>query len=165
MGAQVTVFDRNRHKLECMRALGSNVTGQHPYPDALHEAALSADLLIGAVLVTGERAPHLISAKTVAQMREGSVIIDISVDQGGCIETTHPTDYTDPTFLVDGVIHFCVTNMPGAVPRTASQSLSAALISYVSRLASADWRQSDELQRGINVEAGEIVHPALKQVT
>jgi alanine dehydrogenase len=165
MGAQVTVFDRNRHKLARMRALGNNVTALHPYPDELHEAALNADLLIGAVLVTGERAPHLISAQTVAEMREGSVIIDISVDQGGCIETTRPTDYTNPTFVVDGVIHFGVTNMPGAVPRTASQSLSAALIPYVSQLAQTDWRQSDELRRGINVEAGEIVHPALKQVT
>jgi alanine dehydrogenase len=165
MGAEVTVFDRNRDKLARMRALGNNVTGLHPYPDALHEAALDADLLIGAVLVTGERAPHLISAQTVASMRDGSVIIDISVDQGGCIETTRPTDYTAPTFVHEGVIHFGVTNMPGAVPRTASQSLSAALIPYVSRLAGADWRQDEELRRGINVEGGEIVHPALKEVT
>ena len=165
MGAEVTVFDRNRDKLARMRALGNNVSGLHPYPDALHEAVVNADLLIGAVLVTGERAPHLVSAQTVAEMREGSVIIDISVDQGGCIETTRPTDYTAPTFVHEGVVHFGVTNMPGAVPRTASQTLSAALIPYVSRLAQADWRESDELHRGINVEAGEIVHPALKQVT
>jgi alanine dehydrogenase len=165
MGAEVTVFDRNRDKLAQMRALGNNVTALYPYPEALHEAVVEADLLIGAVLVVGERAPHLVSAKTVAQMRDGSVIIDISVDQGGCIETTRPTDYTDPTFVVDGVIHFGVTNMPGAVPRTASQSLSAALIPYVSRLAQADWRDDPELVRGINVECGEIVHPALKQVT
>jgi alanine dehydrogenase len=165
MGAEVTVFDRNRDKLAQMRALGNNVTALYPYPEALHEAVVEADLLIGAVLVVGERAPHLVSAKTVAQMRDGSVIIDISVDQGGCIETTRPTDYTDPTFVVDGVIHFGVTNMPGAVPRTASQSLSAALIPYVSRLAQADWRDDPELVRGINVERGEIVHPALKQVT
>lgn len=165
MGAQVTVFDRNRDKLAQMRALGNNVTGLYPYPDALHEAVVEADLLIGAVLVVGERAPHLVSAQTVAQMREGSVIIDISVDQGGCIETTRPTDYADPTFIVDGVIHFGVTNMPGAVPRTASQALSAALAPYVARLAQADWRDDPVLVRGINVEAGEVVHPALKQVT
>ena len=165
MGAEVTVFDRNRDKLARMRSLGNNVTALHPYPDALHEAVVAADLLIGAVLIVGERAPHLVSAKTVAQMREGSAIIDISVDQGGCIETTRPTDYTAPTFVVDGVIHFGVTNMPGAVPRTASQALSAALIPYVSRLAQPDWRASDELRRGINVEAGNIVHPALKELT
>jgi alanine dehydrogenase len=165
MGAEVTVFDHNRDKLTGMRALGNNVTGLHPYPDALHEAAVAADLLIGAVLVTGRRAPHLVGAGTVREMREGSVIIDISVDQGGCIETTRPTDYADPTFVVDGVTHFGVTNMPGAVPRTASQALSAALIPYVARLARPDWRQDRELARGINVDKGEIVHAALKEVT
>jgi len=164
MGAEVTVFDLNRDKLAQMRALGNNVTGLHPYPDALREAALNADLLIGAVLVTGERAPHLVDADTVAGMREGSVIIDISVDQGGCIETTRPTDYTNPTFMVDGVIHFGVTNMPGAVPRTASQALSAVLTPYVSRLAREDWQQDSALARGINVQNGEIVHPALQPV-
>ena len=162
MGAEVTVFDHSRDKLAQMRALGGNVTALYPYPDALHAAAVNADLLIGAVLITGERAPHLISAATVREMREGSVIIDISVDQGGCIETTRPTDYTAPTFVVDGVIHFGVTNMPGAVPRTASQSLSAALIPYVLRLAQADWQQDPALVRGINVQGGEIIHPALR---
>jgi alanine dehydrogenase len=165
MGAEITVFDRNRDKLARMRALGNNVTGLFPYPDALHAAVLEADLLVGAVLVTGERAPHLVSGETVAEMRDGSVIIDISVDQGGCIETTRPTDYADPTFVVDGVIHFGVTNMPGAVPRTASQALSAALIPYVSRLAQSDWQKHAELQRGINVRHGDVVHSALKEVT
>ena len=165
MGAEVTVFDRNRDKLARMRALGNNVTGLYPYPDALHAAVVEADLLIGAVLIVGERAPHLVSAKTVAEMRDGSVIIDISVDQGGCIETTRPTDYANPTFVVDGVTHFGVTNMPGAVPRTASQALSAALIPYVSQLARPDWQQRPELVRGINVRGGEVVHSALKEVT
>ncbi|MBL4864899.1 MAG: alanine dehydrogenase, partial [Pseudomonadales bacterium] len=120
MGADVTVFDLNRDKLAKMRALGNNVTGLYPYADDIRAAALEADLLIGAVLVTGERAVQLVTADTVAGMHDGSVIIDISVDQGGCIETTRPTDYAAPTFVVDGVIHFGVTNMPGAVPRTAS---------------------------------------------
>ncbi|NOX76776.1 MAG: alanine dehydrogenase [Gammaproteobacteria bacterium] len=164
MGAEVTVFDHNRDKLTHMRALGDNVTALHSYPDALHEAAANADLLIGAVLVTGERAPHLVSAATVSQMQTGSVIIDISVDQGGCIETTRPTDYANPTFVVDDVIHFGVTNMPGAVPRTASQALSAELIRYVSRLARPDWQQAPELVRGINVMDGKIVHPALREL-
>lgn len=165
MGAEVTVFDRDRDKLARMRALGNNVTGLYPYPDALHAAVVEADLLIGAVLVTGERAPHLVSAQTVAEMRAGSAIIDISVDQGGCIETTRPTDYANPTFVVDGVIHFGVTNMPGAVPRTASQALSAALIPYVARLARPDWQQHPELRRGINLQHGEVVHSALKGLT
>ena len=165
MGAEVTVFDRNRDKLARMRALGNNVSGLYPYPDALHAAVVEADLLIGAVLIVGERATQLVSAKTVSEMRDGSVIIDISVDQGGCIETTRPTDYADPTFVVDGVTHFGVTNMPGAVPRTASQALSAALIPYVSQLAQPDWQQRPELVRGINVRHGEVVHSALKEVT
>ncbi len=164
MGAEVTVFDRNRDKLGRMRALGNNVTALHPYPDALHDAVISADLLIGAVLIPGRRAPHLVSADTVRDMDEGSVIVDIAVDQGGCIETTRPTTYTDPTFVVDGVIHFGVTNMPGAVPRSASQALSAALTPYVSRLARDDWQSDAALSRGINVADGEIVHPALREL-
>jgi alanine dehydrogenase len=161
MGAEVTVFDLDRDRLAQMRALGNNVTGLYPYPDAMHEAVVRADLLIGAVLVTGKRAPHLVSADTVREMNDGSVIIDISVDQGGCIETTKPTTYAEPTFVWEGVTHFGVTNMPGAVPRTASQALSAALIRYVARLAKPDWREDKELVRGINVDGGEIVHPAL----
>ena len=164
MGAEVTVFDRSRDKLERLRALGNNVTALHPYPDALHEAVVEADLLIGAVLLTGHRAPHLVGAGTVAEMGEGSVIIDISVDQGGCIETTRPTTWAEPTFVVDGVIHFGVTNMPGSVPRSASQALSAALIPYASRLAAGDWREDPALRRGINVDGGEIVHPALREL-
>jgi alanine dehydrogenase len=164
MGAQVTVFDHNRDKLARMRALGNNVTGLHPYPETLHEAAVNADLLVGAILVTGERASHLVSAGTVAEMENGSVIIDIAVDQGGCIETTRPTDYTNPTFIHEGVVHFGVTNMPGAVPRTASQALSAVLIPYIARLAQPDWQQNMELSRGINVKEGKIVHHALQDL-
>lgn len=164
LGAEVTVFDRNRDKLASMRALGNNVTGLYPYPDALHEAVVNADMIVGAILVTGARAPHLVSADTVREMGDGSVILDISVDQGGCIETTRPTTYDAPTFVWEGVTHFGVTNMPGAVPRTASQALCASLIPYVLRLAQADWREDANLRRGINLENGEIVHPALQEL-
>jgi alanine dehydrogenase len=94
-------------------------------------------------------------------MRPGSVIVDISVDQGGCIETTRPTNYDDPTYVWESVVHFAVTNMPGAVPRTASQAISAALIPYVVTLAEQGPRATPALQAGINVESGKIVHPAL----
>lgn len=161
LGARVTVFDRDRGKLEVMHALGANVTALHPFARDLHQAVLEADLLIGAVLIPGARAPHLVGAEQVRQMQPGSVVIDISVDQGGCIETTHPTSYAKPTYLWEGVIHFGVTNMPGAVPRTASQALSAALIPYASRLAAGGWQQDAALQAGINVAAGKLVHPAL----
>ncbi len=161
MGARVTVFDRQRPRQERMRGLGANVTALYPYPQALEEAVADADLLVGAVLIPGARAPHLVSADTVRAMRAGSVIVDISVDQGGCIETTRPTSYADPTFIWEGVVHFGVTNMPGAVPRSASQALSAALMPYVSRLARPDWEQVPALAAGINVRGGELVHPAL----
>lgn len=163
LGARVTIFDRNRDKLAAMRALGPNVTALYPFEHQIKEAVRQADLVVGAVLIIGEKAPHLVDAQTVAQMEPGSVIVDISVDQGGCIETTRPTTYADPVYTVDGVLHFAVTNMPGAVPKTASQALSAALIPYVSRLTQPDWRQSAALKAGVNVEAGQLVHPGLKR--
>jgi len=97
-------------------------------------------------------------------MQPGSVIVDISVDQGGCIETTRPTNYADPTYTEAGVVHFAVTNMPGAVPRSASQALSAALLPYVHRISEADWQANVELRRGINVAAGRVEHTALKHL-
>ncbi len=163
VGAQVTVFDPNRDKLAAMRALGANVTGLYPYAHAIDRAVKEADLLIGAVLLPGARAPHLVSAEQVRQMQPGSVIIDISVDQGGCIETTRPTTYAEPTFVWEGVTHFGVTNMPGAVPRSASQALSAALIPYALKLAAGNWEGDPALAAGLNVRGGEVIYPALKE--
>jgi len=161
LGAEVTVFSNNRQQLAAMRDIGDNVTALYSYAKQIETAVMQADLLIGAVLVTGARTPHLVSAQQVAQMEPGSVIIDISVDQGGCIETIRPTNYENPTYVESGVIHFGVTNMPGAVPRSASQALSAALIPYVNALAAGDWEQNPALMRGVNVRDGKIVHPAL----
>lgn len=163
LGAEVVVFDRNRNKLEQMRALGSNVTALYPYADLIAREVKRADLLIGAVLITGEKAPHLVSADMVRNMEPGSVIIDIAVDQGGCIETTRPTTYADPTFIWENIIHFGVTNMPGAVPRSASQALSAALIPYLLILTEKDWQKNTALSTGINVRAGKLIHPALQK--
>jgi alanine dehydrogenase len=160
MGARVTVFDHSRDKLAALRALGANVSGLYPYAESIDRAVREADLLIGAVLIPGARAPHLVSAAQVATMQPGSVIIDVAVDQGGCIETTRPTSWAAPTFIHEGVVHFGVTNMPGAVPRSASQALSAALIPYALKLAAGEW--NDSLRAGVNVEAGNIVHPALR---
>lgn len=164
LGAQVTVFDRNRDKLARMRALGANVTGLYPFAEQIQRAVIEADLVIGAVLIVGERAPHLVSADTVRKMQPGSVIIDISVDQGGCIETTKPTNYDNPTYVWEGVVHFGVTNMPGAVPRSSSQAISAALIPYVQQLAAHGPRATPALALGVNVEAGKLVHPALQKM-
>lgn len=164
LGARVTVFARHRDSLERMHRLGANVTALPSLPDLMEQAVRDADLLIGAVLIPGVKAPRLVSRQLVSQMRPGSVIVDISVDQGGCIETTRPTDYDNPTYLVDGVVHFAVTNMPGAVPRTASQALSTALLPYVLRLARPDGLADPAIASGINVRNGQLVHPALRKI-
>ena len=162
MGALVTVFARRREQLQAMRELGPNVTSLYPYPHALEQALRRADILVGAVLVPGARAPHLVLRDQVKAMQPGSVIVDISVDQGGCIETTRPTTYENPTYVEQGVVHFAVTNMPGAVPRSASGALCASLMPYLLRLAEDDWRAEPALAGAVNLDRGEIVHPALK---
>ena len=161
LGAEVTIFDMDRDKLVAARAIGANVTGLYPHTHDVGDAVAQADIVVGSVLVTGERAPHVVSAEMVKAMQPGSVIADISVDQGGCVETTRPTTWEEPTYIEHGVVHFTVTNMPGAVPRTSSQALSAAIAPYAMRLAAGNWRQVPALQKGINVDAGEVVHPAL----
>jgi alanine dehydrogenase len=161
LGAEVTVFDMDRDKLVAARAIGANVTGLYPHTADVARAVADADIVVGAVLITGARAPHVVSEDMVKAMQPGSVIVDISVDQGGCVETTRPTTYADPTYLEHGVVHFTVTNMPGAVPRTSSQALSAAIAPYAMRLAAGHWREVPALAKGINVDKGEVVHPAL----
>jgi len=161
-GARVSVFDRNRLKQEKLREIGPNVTALYPFPELLEAAVAEADLVVGAVLLTGQRAPHLVSRNMLKDMQPGGVVVDISVDQGGCIETTRPTTYENPTFVEADITHFCVTNMPGAVPRSASQALSASLMPYVLRLADKSWRNNEALVKGINVEQGNVVHCALK---
>ncbi len=160
-GANVVVFDKRQDRLAQMMAMGSNVTALYPYQELVAQEISDADLVIGAVLVTGAKAPHVISEEMVKGMEPGSVIADISVDQGGCVETTRPTTWAEPTFVKHGVVHFSVTNMPGAVPRTSTQAISAAILPYVQRLAQPEWVSVPSLQKGINVTAGKIVHPAL----
>jgi alanine dehydrogenase len=162
LGASVTVFDRNADRLAAMHALGPNVTALYAFRPTVADAVANADLVIGAVLVTGARAPKVVTRDMIRRMRKGSVVVDIAVDQGGCIETTRPTDYTKPTYVEEGVTHFCVTNMPGAVPRTSSQALSASLAPYVVRLARDDWEEDEELRAGINVQNGRVVHPSVR---
>ena len=164
LGAEVVVFDRRPDRLEAMRTLGPNVTALYPYADSIDRAVRESDLLIGAVLIPGARTPRLVRREQVAAMRPGSVVIDISVDQGGCIETTRPTTWEHPTFVESGVVHFAVTNMPGAVPRSASLALSAALTPWVARIASdPEWRSDPVLAAGINVDRGRLVHPTVRE--
>jgi alanine dehydrogenase len=160
-GARVTVFDRKPDRLEAMRCVGPNVTSLYPWSDSLEEAVTGADLLIGAVLVPGAKAPRMISETQVASMAPGSVIADIAVDQGGCVETTRPTTFENPTYLVHEVVHFSVTNMPGAVPRSASRALCASLYPWLVRLARPDWRSDPVLSAAVNLDRGIVVHPAL----
>ena len=160
LGARVTVFERLRARQAAMMAVGPNVTALPAYEETIAAAVREADLLIGAVLVTGARAPRLVTRPMVRTMRRGAVIVDIAIDQGGCIETIRPTDYGAPTYVEKGVIHFGVTNMPGAVPRTASQALSAVLLPYVQVLA-AHGVDDPRLAGGLNVREGAIRHEAV----
>ena len=163
-GARVVVFEKRLDRLEAMMRLGRNVTALYPYEDEVAREVASADLVVGAVLVTGAVAPHVVTRPMVQAMEAGSVMVDIAIDQGGCFETSRPTSWQDPVFVEDGVTHFCVGNMPGAVPRTASQAISAAILPWVDRLASGDWRGDAALVRGLNVERGELRHPALQSM-
>lgn len=163
LGASVTLFDKNRDRLEAMHHSGKNIQALYAYEPSIRQALAAADLVVGAVLLTGARAPRVVTRDMVAAMQPGSVIVDISIDQGGCVETMRATDYQNPTFVEQGVLHFGVTNMPGAVPRTASQALSAVITPYAQRLAQGDWQQHPGLQAGINVQGGRVVHPVVAQ--
>ncbi|TDK23385.1 alanine dehydrogenase [Luteimonas aestuarii] len=163
-GSNVVVFEKRQDRMEEMMRLGNNVTALYPYDDVVAREVAKADLVIGAVLVTGAVAPHVVTRQMMEDMEDGSVLVDISIDQGGCFETSRPTTWKEPTYTEEGVIHFCVTNMPGAVPQTSSQAICAAILPWVNKLASGDWRDNQALVRGINVEGGKLVHPALQSM-
>jgi alanine dehydrogenase len=162
-GANVVVFDKRQDRLAEMMQLGPNVTALYAYESSVADEVRDADIVVGAVLVHSARAPHVVSEAMVRTMEPGSVMVDIAIDQGGCFETSKPTSWKEPTYDVHGVTHFCVTNMPGAVPQTSSVAISAAILPYVQRLAGGDeWRQFEPLKVGINVDGGKLVHPALQ---
>jgi alanine dehydrogenase len=162
-GSNVVVFEMRADRMDEMMRLGNNVTALYPYDNVVTREVATADLVIGAVLVTGARAPHVLTREMLKGMEDGSVVVDISIDQGGCFETSRPTNWKDPTYVEEGVTHFCVTNMPGSVPQTSSQAICAAILPWVNQLASGSaWRNNPALVKGINVEAGRLVHPALQ---
>ena len=133
----------------------------------IENAVINADLLIGAVLVVGKKAPVLVSRELVAKMRTGSVIVDVAVDQGGCIETLRPTSHSQPTYVEEGVVHFGVPNMPGAVPWTATQALNNSTLPYIMQLANhgiSALEKDRTLAKGLNVRNGKIIHPAVQDV-
>src|SRR5690606_9419835 len=161
-GANVTVFEMRQDRMDEMMRLGHNVTALYPYHDVVAREVAAADLVVGAVLVTGAKAPKVLTREMLKGMEPGSVLVDIAIDQGGCFETSRPTSWKEPIYVEEGVTHFCVTNMPGAVPQPSSQAICAAILPWVNKLASGgDWRANEALARGINVEAGKLVHPAL----
>lgn len=166
MGAKVQIIDLNVDRLAYLETLfGSRVELLYSNPAQIAASVPQADLLIGAVLVPGRKAPTLVSKDLVATMRPGSVIIDVAVDQGGCIETLRPTSHSQPTYVEQGVVHFGVPNMPGAVPWTATQALNNATLPYVLKLARQGMDALDNdsgLKGGLNVSAGKLVHPAVQ---
>lgn len=163
IGAKVTLIDRDAARYAGLAGQFPNISGTQASEINIARAVDEADLLIGAVLLPGLHAPRLVTESQVRCMQPGSVIIDISVDQGGCIETIRPTDYQNPTYVLHEVLHFGVTNMPGAVPRTASQALSAAILPYVQLLCETNWESRASLQSGINVRHGKVDNPLIEQ--
>jgi alanine dehydrogenase len=164
--ADVTVVDRSVDRLRELSALfGSTIRTAYSTSETIERLVKDADLVVGAVLVAGAAAPKLLSRATIASMKPGAVLVDISIDQGGCFETSRPTTHADPTFVVDGVIHYCVANMPGAVPRTSTLALTNATLPYVRALADLGWqaafKRDPGLAAGLNVHAGEITHEAV----
>ncbi|KAA3627873.1 MAG: alanine dehydrogenase [Proteobacteria bacterium] len=168
MEGHVTVIDKNIDRLRELDALfGSQLNTVYATQDALEQYVVKADLVIGAVLVPGAAAPHLVTREMVTAMRLGSVVVDVSIDQGGCFETSRPTTHADPTYTVDGVVHYCVANMPGAVPRTSAFALNNATLPFVVQLAAKGYRQAladnPHLRNGLNVHQGTITHPAVAE--
>jgi alanine dehydrogenase len=164
--ADVTVVDRSVDRLrELSSTFGGTLRTAYSTAETIERLVLDADLVIGAVLVVGAAAPKLVTRAMVKRMKPGAVLVDIAIDQGGCFETSHPTTHAEPTFVVDGVIHYCVANMPGAVPRTSTFALTNASLPYVRALADLGWeeafRRDAGLAAGLNVQAGKITHPAV----
>jgi alanine dehydrogenase len=168
MQADVFVFDRSIDRLrELEVAFGGRASTVYSSTLAIEQMLPSADLVIGAVLIHGGRAPHVISREQLGLMRRHAVLVDVSIDQGGCFETSHPTTHTDPTFEVDGITHYCVANMPGAVPITSTYALTNATLPYVIALAEHGVEEALErdpgLRLGLNVRDGQITHPAVAE--
>ena len=161
MGADVWVLDRSTEVLRALwRQFGRPLNTVFSTHDAIEHHVTTADLVVGGVLIPGAFAPKLVSAALVKKMKKGSVIVDVAIDQGGCFETSHPTTHADPTYVVDGVIHYCVANMPGGVPRTSTFALNNATLPFVLALADKGWKRAladdPHLKNGLNVASGKV---------
>ncbi|MEZ4570322.1 MAG: NAD(P)-dependent oxidoreductase [Thermomicrobiales bacterium] len=167
MGANVTILDVSAERMRFLDlVLHGRLTTMMSNRTSVAEAARNCDVLIGGVLVHGAKAPKLVSAETVSNMREGAVIVDVAIDQGGCIETAKPTSHSDPIYNVDGVIHYCVTNMPGAMPRTSTFALSNVTLPYGLALADRGvdaLREDRSLRLGLNTYKGKVTYEAVAE--
>jgi len=168
LGAHVTLLDVSLDRLRYLSdVLPPNVDTLYSNRHNLLEQLQRADLVIGAVLRPGAKAPHLVSRAELQLMKPGSVIVDVAVDQGGCFETTRPTTHEKPTYVIDDIVHYAVANMPGGVPRTSTLALTNATFSYARRLAQAGWRQACRDDRalalGLNIVDGKVVYPAVAE--
>ncbi len=165
-GARVTVLDKSIDRLRQLDLVfGNRISTVYSNAASIEEAVLSADLVIGGVLVPGAAAPKLVTKTMISQMKKGAVVVDVAIDQGGCFETSHATTHAEPTYVVDGVIHYCVANMPGAVARTSTFGLNNATIGHAVALASKGWRQAlqddPHLKNGLNVCQGKVTYQAV----
>ncbi len=165
LGARVTVLDINHHRMQYLDdVFGSRIVTMNSNEANIRQAVTNADLVIGAVLIPGAKAPHLVTRELVSQMKEGSVIVDVAVDQGGCVETIKATTYADPTYVLDGVVHYGVANMPGAVPRTSTFALVNQTLPYAIKLAEKGvgaLRENSALKLGLNTHQGKLTFPAV----
>jgi alanine dehydrogenase len=166
LGASVRILDVNLDRLRCLDdIMPPNVTTLYSDRHTIRESIERADLVIGAVLITGARAPRLVRREDLGRMKTGSVIVDVAIDQGGCIETSRPTTHRQPTYVVDGVVHYCVTNMPGAVGRTSTYALCNVTLPYVLQLVRHGWMAvaaADQgVSEGVNVDRGHVTNQAV----
>jgi alanine dehydrogenase len=164
--AHVTVIDKSLDRLKQLdEEFGSKLYTQYATVDAIEQHVIGADLVIGAVLVPGAAAPKLVTRDMLKRMRPGSVLVDISIDQGGCFETSKPTTHADPTYVVDGIVHYCVANMPGAVARTSTFALNNATLPFAVALANKGYRRACaedvHLRHGLNIHAGKLTYKAV----
>jgi len=167
MGADVTIFDTNLERLRYLsEIMPANCKLLMSTPKALRDAVKTADLLIGAVLIPGAKAPVVVTREMIHTMRLGAVVVDVAIDQGGCFETSHATTHGDPIYTVEGVVHYCVSNMPGAVPRTSTRGLTNATLPYALAIADKGWMQAaaddPALEKGINVCQGKVVYDPVR---
>ncbi|MBK7923946.1 MAG: alanine dehydrogenase [Gemmatimonadetes bacterium] len=168
MGARVTILDVSLERLRYLDdVLPANVTTLYSNRHNILDAIRRADLVVGAVLLPGAKAPHLVKREDLKLMKPGSVIVDVAVDQGGCVETIKPTTHENPTYFVDGILHYAVANMPGGVPRTSTLALTNATLSYGLRLARDGWQKACKddaaLRLGLNVVEGKVVYPGVAE--